>query len=273
MPPSSGELWGHHLMPPTIVVDCLMPTGIIIPLTCVRDATLETVKNDLWHEAKHYPLYHKLAEQMSYIFVSITQDAEREEFYDESRRLCDLRLFHPILKVVEPKGNKEEKMLNSEIGLAIGMPVHEFDEMKDQEVIEFRRDILNVCKEAVEMRDSGNEDSLAAYVYPPEIESSKELPPNLEKKLDKGLIIICVWVLSPTGEKQKYTVKVSKDAYPESITQEAILKKLKCMKLTKEQQQQRAREHQRSYLLKVCGIDQYLLTGFPIAQYKEMLDS
>ena len=55
---------------------------------------------------------------MSYIFVSITQDAEREEFYDENRRLCDLRLFQPILKVVEPKGNKEEKMLNSEIGNA-----------------------------------------------------------------------------------------------------------------------------------------------------------
>lgn len=71
---------------------------------------------DLWHEAKRYPLFQRLGEQMSYIFVSITQDAEREEFYDETRRLCDLRLFQPILKVVEPKGNKEEKMLNSEIG-------------------------------------------------------------------------------------------------------------------------------------------------------------
>ena len=81
------------------------------------------------------------------------QDAEREEFYDESRRLCDLRLFQPILKVhctnvhleqkfahifnlwdtesmnfnlifkpqvVEPAGNKEEKMLNYEIGIALG---------------------------------------------------------------------------------------------------------------------------------------------------------
>ncbi|GFQ99334.1 hypothetical protein TNCT_197721 [Trichonephila clavata] len=190
MPPSSGELWGHHLMPPTITVDCLMPTGIIIPLICVRDATLETVKSDLWHEAKRYPLHHKLGEQMSYIFVSVTQDAEREEFYDESRRLCDLRLFQPILKVVEPKGNKEEKMLNSEIGLAIGMPVHEFDEMKDSEVIEFRRNILNVCKDTVEIRDSGAEDKLASYVYPPEIESSKEFPPSLEKKLDKGLVIV-----------------------------------------------------------------------------------
>lgn len=83
-----------------------------------------------------------------------------------------------------------------------------------------------------------------------------------------GLVIICVWVLSPTGEKQKYTVKVSKDDYPESVTREAILKKLKCMKMTKEQQQICAREYQHSYLLKVCGIDQYLLERFPLSQYK-----
>ena len=31
-------------------------------------------------------------------------------------RLCDLRLFLPILSVVEPEGNKEEKMLNYDIG-------------------------------------------------------------------------------------------------------------------------------------------------------------
>ena len=83
------------------------------------------------------------------------QDAEREEFYDETRRLCDLRLFQPILKVVEPAGNKEEKMLNYDIGIALGLPLHELDEMmnKDVEVLEFRRNILNVTKAAVEERD------------------------------------------------------------------------------------------------------------------------
>ena len=45
-----------------------------------------------------------------------TQDAEMEEFYDETRRLCDLRLFQAILKVVEPVGNRDEKMLNYNIG-------------------------------------------------------------------------------------------------------------------------------------------------------------
>lgn len=47
---------------------------------------------------------------------SCLQEAEREEFYDETRRLCDLRLFQPFLKVIEPVGNREEKILNREIG-------------------------------------------------------------------------------------------------------------------------------------------------------------
>lgn len=61
-------------------------------------------------------------EESCYIFVGVTQEAEREEFYDETRRLCDLRLFHPILKVIEPLGNREEKILNREIGK--GTPHH-----------------------------------------------------------------------------------------------------------------------------------------------------
>ena len=71
---------------------------------------------DLFRESKKYPLFSLLSNAISYIFVSITQDAEREEFYDETRRLCDLRLFQPILRLVEPKGNREEKMLNYDIG-------------------------------------------------------------------------------------------------------------------------------------------------------------
>ena len=66
---------------------------------------LDRIKEDLWREARNFPLFELLQEASSYIFVSITQDAEREEFYDETRRLCDLRLFQPILKVRNSAGN------------------------------------------------------------------------------------------------------------------------------------------------------------------------
>ena len=100
MAPSSGELWGHHLMPQLVVVDCLLPNGVLVPLRCYRESLLEKIKEDLWREARNYPLFGHLQDSSSYIFVSITQDAEREEFYDENRRLCDLRLFQLILKVL-----------------------------------------------------------------------------------------------------------------------------------------------------------------------------
>lgn len=117
--PSSGELWGMHLMPPSILVDCLLPNGMLLTLECLREATLITVKHELFKEARKYPLYHLLQEESSYIFVSVTQEAEREEFYDETRRLCDLRLFQAFLKVIEPVGNREEKILNREIGITL----------------------------------------------------------------------------------------------------------------------------------------------------------
>uniref|UniRef100_H2SAV4 Phosphatidylinositol-4,5-bisphosphate 3-kinase catalytic subunit alpha n=1 Tax=Takifugu rubripes TaxID=31033 RepID=H2SAV4_TAKRU len=186
--PSSGELWGMHLMPPSILVECLLPNGMILTLECLREATLITVKHELFKEARKYPLYHLLQEESSYIFVSVTQEAEREEFYDETRRLCDLRLFQAFLKVIEPVGNREEKILNREIGFAIGMPICEFDLVKDPEVQDFRRNILNVCKEAVDLRDCNGPHSRALYVYPPNVESSPELPRHIYNKLDKALL-------------------------------------------------------------------------------------
>lgn len=72
------------------------------------------------------------------------------------------------------------------LGFAIGMPVCEFDLVKDPEVQDFRRNILNVCKDSVELRDANGPHSRALYVYPPNVESSPELPKHIFGKLDKG---------------------------------------------------------------------------------------
>ena len=45
-------------------------------------------QNELWQKAKDYPLASFLSDKSSYIFKSVTQDAETEEFYDETRRYC-----------------------------------------------------------------------------------------------------------------------------------------------------------------------------------------
>lgn len=277
MPPSSGELWGHHLMPVSVVVDCLLPNGVIVPLRCPRDSPLEWIKVELWREAQKYPLFHSLQEPSSYIFVSITQDAEREEFYDESRRLCDLRLFQPILKVVEPAGNKEEKMLNYDIGVALGLPVHELDDEmnKNSEVMEFRKNVLNVCKAAIEERERDGKKSQVLYAYPPEVEDSPELPKSLEEKLKnadgvRGFLVISIWQLTPSCEKQKYTVAVSHTDTPLQVIKEAIYKSIRNSKeyRTDEAKKTVVEQFQNQYLLKVAGSDQYFLKSCPISQYR-----
>ncbi|KAJ3599094.1 hypothetical protein NHX12_033057 [Muraenolepis orangiensis] len=249
--PSSGELWGIHLMPPRILVDCLLPNGMILTLECLREATLITIKHELFREARKHPLHHLLQDQTSYIFISVTQEAEREEFYDETRRLCDLRLFQPFLKVIEPVGNREEKILNREIGFAIGMPVCEFDLVKDPEVQDFRRNILSVCKDSVELRDVSGPHSRALYVYPPSVESGQELPKHIHSKLDKGQIIVVIWVIvSPNNDKQKYTLKINHDCVPEQVIAEAIRKKTRSMRLSPEQLKMCVQEYQGKYILK-----------------------
>ncbi|KAI8795508.1 phosphatidylinositol 4 5-bisphosphate 3-kinase catalytic subunit alpha isoform-like isoform X2 [Biomphalaria glabrata] len=272
MPPTSGELWEHHLMPQQVDVDCLLPTGVIVPLLCSRDSTLETIKKDLWLEARKYPLFHKLMESESYIFLGITQDAMKEEFYDETRRLCDLRLFQPILKVMEPKGNRQEKMLNYEIGMLIGVPVNEFNENKDLEVITFRRNILKACKDVVDNRDQQGDHTRALYAYPPDIDSS-EMPKHLMDKLKENSVFICVWVVSDDNNRMKYTVKVPLTAFPSDVIAETIRRRSRFMNMTKEHAERCIEEYRHLYVLKVCGCDQFLLAECPISQYKCIRES
>ena len=74
------------------------------------------------------------------------------------------------------------------------MPVNEFNEMKDLEVMTFRRNILKECQEAIDERDSRGLFSQALYVYPPDLESSEELPKHIQERVDRGKIWLGYWV-------------------------------------------------------------------------------
>ena len=80
--------------------------------------------------------------------------------------------------------------------------------------------------------------------------------------------MICIWVLLQNGDRQKYTVKVAHPSTPEYVIAEAIRKRTRSMHMTSEQQRQCIVEYQHTYLLKVCGCDQFLLENHPISQYK-----
>ena len=50
-------------------VDFLLPTGFVIPMQANPRATLRDIKEDLFHEAKKYPLFALLKDQGFYNFL------------------------------------------------------------------------------------------------------------------------------------------------------------------------------------------------------------
>ena len=54
----------------------------------------------LWKQVTNYPMFNLLMEIDSYMFACVNQTAVYEELEDETRRLCDVRPFLPVLKLV-----------------------------------------------------------------------------------------------------------------------------------------------------------------------------
>lgn len=71
LPPLPGEVAPAVLQPaPTkVLVDFLLPTGVIVPMQCNQRSTLRQVKVELFREAKGYPLFSLLKEKGFYNFV------------------------------------------------------------------------------------------------------------------------------------------------------------------------------------------------------------
>ena len=67
----------------------------------------------------------------------------------------------------------------------MGVAVNEFNEMRDLEVITFRRTALEVIQATIAERDPSPE-SRSLYYHPPYIDSSGELPVHLQDKVNNG---------------------------------------------------------------------------------------
>jgi len=78
----------------------------------------------LWNEAKNYPMYNLLGEPDTYAFVCVNTAAEQEELEEEHRRLCDVRLFLPVLRLMPRVGDRAEKLQNASISVLIGKGSH-----------------------------------------------------------------------------------------------------------------------------------------------------
>ncbi len=108
----------------TISIDILMPNGILLTLNQISCETLLVdLKEYAFEEAAKQPLFGALSgdHNNNYVFTCInSKTSELEELSEEQRRLCDIRPFLALLKLVEKKGDNEAKQLDAQIGLIIG---------------------------------------------------------------------------------------------------------------------------------------------------------
>jgi len=81
-------------------------------------------------------------------------------------------------------------------------------------------------------------------------------------------ILVCLWIVASIRESSKITMKVHFDATPEDVIAESIRRKIRTMNVSAEQQQKCVTTHVTSYILKVCGCEEFLLGNNPISQYK-----
>lgn len=148
------------------------------------------VLQDLWEEASKYPLHGILKDAASYVFSCINSNAEIEELRDETRRLCDIKPFCSILKVIEREGVKSDRNLDSQIGLLIGKGLHEFAALKNSEVNDFRWKMRLLGDEMALDRQKKSWMEKVHYQFPPRTVPTPTIPKNIETRLKDGNIYL-----------------------------------------------------------------------------------
>jgi len=271
MPPTAvpSELWGHFSMPSKVDVDCLLPNALFVNISCSRDTSLNELRTLIWQEASKFPDYDDLKMPDNYVFVSVNQEAKSIEYYDYSKRLCDLKLFYLFFKLVEAEGNLEEKLINSNISKAIGLYVNEIDHSKDIELVEFRMQLFLLLRTILDDKVSSTATEMIEQIYTPYL----EIDPTL---LEVGITGACnsLNLFTFNGGEQKETIQIDvhvketgqaatvyglsvpPEWTPMAVICEIIKAKLDSFKKSSEEVEEIVSQYKSAYMLNVCGCDE-----------------
>ncbi|TRY58059.1 hypothetical protein DNTS_022708 [Danionella cerebrum] len=192
MPPAKTDqldLWAEPGLDgdDQVMVDFLLPTGIYIQMEVPRESTIQHIKLLLWKEAQTYPHFSMLGEMEGHMFECVNQAAVHEELEDETRRLCDVRPFLPVLKLITRNCGRAERILDSKIGVLIGKGLHELDALQDQEVKDFRSKMKRISEEKMQHMQILTWGEWLKSCYSPQLEMG-----SLDNSIDKheGIIKI-----------------------------------------------------------------------------------
>ncbi|XP_034054362.1 phosphatidylinositol 4,5-bisphosphate 3-kinase catalytic subunit beta isoform isoform X2 [Gymnodraco acuticeps] len=264
MPPAMTDLldiWaahsplaGHAL--DHISVDFLLPTGIYIQLDVPREATIQHIKLLLWKQAQSFPLFPSLGEMESHMFECVNQAAVHEELEDETRRLCDVRPFLPVLKLVTRNCGRAETLLDSKIGVLIGKGLHELDAMNDQEVKDFRSKMFRLSEERMQQVQMMSCNEWLQACFSPQLE-----PPAGAAAIAEPVDLKIIIHLDQSQDSA--SLKVSSSCTPPELIELAVRKWL-----TTHGPEEEAWRGQ--HVLRVSHCLEFLCGQQPLIQYKQV---
>ncbi|XP_014210084.1 phosphatidylinositol 4,5-bisphosphate 3-kinase catalytic subunit delta isoform [Copidosoma floridanum] len=240
-----------------IEITCFMPNGVVIPCPEISPkASLAEIKTDIWEEASKYPLHGTLRSQSSYVFVCINSNSETEELRDESRRLCDIKPFCCILRLIEKQDNQSDKILDSQIGVLIGKGLIEFTTLKNSEINDFRWKMRLLADEVASERQKRTWAEKVQYQFPTRLAPSSNVPKNIESRLkDEHIVLVVKFENADTS----YTFSVKQVTTSSTLVLLALNKRANTLT--------RRDERPRDFTLKVCGQDEYLIGDEPLIRY------
>lgn len=126
---------------------------------------------------------------------------------DETRRLCDIKPFCSVLKVIEREGIKSNRNLDSQIGVLIGKGLHEFAALKNSEVNDFRWKMRLLGDDVALSRQKRCWVDKVRYQFPSRITPMPTVPKNIETRLKDGSIVL-VTKFENTEVRQNYFYRI-----------------------------------------------------------------
>ncbi|CAD5123060.1 DgyrCDS11440 [Dimorphilus gyrociliatus] len=249
MPPTSGEIWDQALPPEDVDIDILLPNFFIMPITVKTDDDLEKIKATVWKKARQLPNFENLSDKSCYNFQSVTKDAKVEEFCDETRRLCDLRLFRSFLKLVDRKGDHSEEIFQSELSTLVGPTLNEFTAQPKREESCFRLNMFKFCSDIVKKRYNNFLDieNTTRFLYPARLD-----------KTSKDIFAPKPFFIKFRIEDSSFTKQIDDRYTPSKIV------KVCCEKVERVKKEL----NDEDYVLKVFGSDEYLIHEKTISHYR-----
>ncbi|XP_072249085.1 phosphatidylinositol 4,5-bisphosphate 3-kinase catalytic subunit beta isoform [Leuresthes tenuis] len=264
MPPAMTDLldiWAAHSpvaghAPDQVTVDFLLPTGIYIQMDVPYEATIQHIKLLLWKQAQTFPLFPSLGEMESHMFECVNQAAVHEELEDETRRLCDVRPFLPVLKLVTRNCGRAERLLDSKIGVLIGKGLHELDAINDQEVKDFRSKMFRSSEERMQRVQMMTCTEWLQACFSPQLEPAAGSADGVNDRPADLKVIIHF-----DQSQDSTSLKVPSSFTPSELMELAVRKWLTTHAPEEE-------EWRGQYVLRVSQCLEFLCGDHPLIQYK-----